>query len=306
MDMTMLGGNGAAIAASDLIKDSDTAHFVADVIEPSRSVPVIVDFWATWCGPCVQLGPALERAVTAAQGKVRLVKIDVDKNQQLAAQMRIQSIPAVFAFVDGQPVDGFMGALPESQIKQFIDRLTGGADAVAEQVAELMAEAQEALELNNPAGAAESFAQILQYDPENVKAFAGLARAQLLLGDPEGAAATLEMVPDNKASDPEVASVRAALELAANPVDTSEIDRLQAAIASDVNDHQSRFDLALALNGAGRRDEALEQLLTIVRTDRTWNDDGARRQMVQFFEAWGPKDELTLAGRRKLSSLLFS
>lgn len=306
MDMTMLGGNGAAIAASDLIKDSDTAHFVADVIEPSRSVPVIVDFWATWCGPCVQLGPALERAVTAAQGKVRLVKIDVDKNQQLAAQMRIQSIPAVFAFVDGQPVDGFMGALPESQIKQFIDRLTGGADAVAEQVAELMAEAQEALELNNPAGAAESFAQILQYDPENVKAFAGLARAQLLLGDPEGAAATLEMVPDNKASDPEVASVRAALELAANPVDTSEIDRLQAAIASDGNDHQSRFDLALALNGAGRRDEALEQLLTIVRTDRTWNDDGARRQMVQFFEAWGPKDELTLAGRRKLSSLLFS
>jgi len=305
MDMNMFSGNGAS-GANDLVKDSDTAHFMADVIEASRQVPVIVDFWATWCGPCRQLGPALEKAVLAAKGKVRMVKIDVDKNQQLAAQMRVQSIPAVFAFVNGQPVDGFMGALPESQIKQFIDRLAGGAGAVAEQVEALLAEAQEALALNNPAGAAESFAEILQFDPENAKAFAGLARAQLLLGDPEGAAATLEMVPADKVNDPDVASARAALELAANPVDTSEIERLRSAVEANAGDHQSRFDLALALNGAGRREEALDHLLSIVKADRSWNDDGARKQLVQFFEAWGPKDEFTLSGRRKLSSLLFS
>lgn len=307
MDMNMLGGAGAAGGANDLIKDSDTAHFVADVIEASRSVPVIVDFWATWCGPCRQLGPALEKAVLEAKGKVRLVKIDVDKNQQLAAQMRIQSIPAVFAFVDGRPVDGFMGALPESQIKQFIDRLAGGAGAAAEQIEALLAEANEALQMNNPGGAAELFAGILQQlDPENAKAFAGLIRAQLAMGDAEGAAATLEMVPASKVQDPEIVSARAAVELASKPVDTAEITRLTAAVEADPQDHQSRFDLALALNGAGRREEALDHLLAIVKADRAWNDDGARKQIVQLFEAWGPKDPLTVAGRRKLSSVLFA
>ncbi|WP_342640514.1 thioredoxin [Rhodoligotrophos ferricapiens] len=306
MDTQIIGGNNTTPTA-DLIKDSDTAQFMTDVIDASRQVPVIVDFWATWCGPCRQLGPALEKAVLAAKGKVRLVKIDVDKNQQLAAQMRIQSIPAVYAFVNGQPVDGFLGALPESQIKAFIDRLTAGVGGAADQEIEaLLAAADDAMRLNNPGGAIEAYAQVLQYDPENVAALAGIARCQLELGDPEAAAATLDMVPADKQSDPAIVSARAALELAANPVDTSEIDRLEAAVARDGADHQSRFDLALALNGAGRRAEALDHLLAIVRADRTWNEDAARKQVLKLFEAWGPKDELTISGRRKLSSILFS
>jgi len=306
MDTQIIGGNNTTPTA-DLIKDSDTAQFMTDVIDASRQVPVIVDFWATWCGPCRQLGPALEKAVLAAKGKVRLVKIDVDKNQQLAAQMRIQSIPAVYAFVNGQPVDGFLGALPESQIKAFIDRLTAGVGGAADQEIEaLLAAADDAMRLNNPGGAIEAYAQVLQYDAENVAALAGIARCQLELGDPEAAAATLDMVPADKQSDPAIVSARAALELAANPVDTSEIDRLEAAVARDGADHQSRFDLALALNGAGRRAEALDHLLAIVRADRTWNEDAARKQVLKLFEAWGPKDELTISGRRKLSSILFS
>jgi putative thioredoxin len=278
---------------------------MADVIEASRSVPVLVDFWAPWCGPCKQLTPLLEKVVKQANGKVRLVKINIDENQQLAAQMRIQSIPAVFAFVDGQPVDGFMGALPESSIKQFIDRL-GSQGNMAEQIAAAVAAGREALAEKNYAEAAEIFGQVLQADPENAGALAGLARCQIETKELEKAKATLAQVAAAKANDPEVLSVKAALDLALNPVDTSEIGKLAAAVEADPSNHQARFDLAIALNAAGRREEALEALLTIMRKDRQWTEDGARKQLVKFFEAWGPKDEFTLLGRRRLSSLLFS
>lgn len=300
-------GNGAGVPgpAQDLIKDSDTKRFMADVIETSRNVPVLVDFWAPWCGPCKQLTPLLEKVVKQANGKVRLVKINVDENQQLAAQMRIQSIPAVFAFVDGQPVDGFMGALPESNIKQFIDRL-GSQGSLAEQIEAANTAGRAALAEKNYAEAAEIFGQVLQADPENVGALAGLARCQIETKELEKAKATLAQVPPTKTSDSEVLGVRAALDLALNPVDTSEIGKLTAAVETNPLDHQARFDLAIALNAAGRREEALDALLAIMRKDRQWNDDGARKQLVKFFEAWGPKDEFTLLGRRRLSSLLFS
>ncbi|MGE0007249.1 MAG: thioredoxin [Parvibaculaceae bacterium] len=297
-------GEGGAPQGA-LIKDSDTRGFMADVIETSRKVPVIVDFWASWCGPCKQLGPLLEKQVSQANGKVRLVKINVDENQQLAAQMRVQSIPAVFAFVDGQPVDGFMGALPESQIKQFIDRL-GSQGSAAEEIEAAVTAGREALEQNNLAEAAQIFAQVLGADREHAGAIAGLARCQIASGDLDQAEATLALVPPAKANDPEVLSARAALELAQTPVDHGEIARLTRAVEADADDHQARLDLAVALNAAGQKAEALDHLLHIVRRKRDWNEEAARKQLVKFFEAWGPKDEFTLQGRRKLSSILFS
>lgn len=297
----MVTGN----AAGDLVKDSNTQGFVRDVIEASRQVPVIVDFWAPWCGPCKQLGPALEKAVRQANGKVRMVKINVDENQQLAAQMRIQSIPAVYAFVNGQPVDGFMGALPESQIKQFVDRL-GGQGGVAEEIEAAVAEGRAALDLQDYQTAAQIFAQVLQLDREHAGAIAGLARCQIAVGDLENAEASLALVPPAKANDPEVLSARAALDMALNPVDVSEIGTLKAQIEKNPDDFQARLDLAVLLNGAGQREEATDQLIYVIRKMRSWNEEAARKQLVKFFEAWGPKDEFTLAGRRKLSSVLFS
>ena len=298
--------NGAgAPPAGALIKDSDTRTFVADVVEMSRKVPVIVDFWAPWCGPCKQLGPMLEKLVKQANGKVRLVKVNVDENQQLAGQMRVQSIPAVFAFVDGQPVDGFMGALPESQIKQFIDRL-GTQGGVAGEIEAAVAAGREALARNDFAEAAQIFAQVLGVDREHAGAIAGLARCQIASGDLEQAKATLALAPPAKANDPEVVSAKAALELAQTPVDHGEIANLTRAIEANGDDHQARLDLAVALNAAGKKQEALDHLLHIVRRKRDWNEEAARKQLVKFFEAWGPKDEFTLQGRRKLSSILFS
>lgn len=291
--------------AGDLIKDSNTQNFMADVIEPSRQVPVIVDFWAPWCGPCKQLGPALEKVVRQANGKVRMVKINVDENQQLAQQMRIQSIPAVYAFVNGQPVDGFMGALPESQLKQFVDRL-GGQGSMAEEIEAAFAEARAALEQQDYQMAQQIFAQILQVDREHAGAIAGLVRCLLAVGDLENAQATLALVPPAKVNDPDVLSAKAALDLALNPVDVSEIGTLRAQVDKNPDDFQARLDLAVLLNGAGERADATDQLIYIIRKMRSWNDEAARKQLVKFFEAWGPKDEFTLAGRRKLSSVLFS
>jgi putative thioredoxin len=303
--MAMIVGNDAAArTAPGPIKDSNTKNFMADVIEASRQVPVLVDFWAPWCGPCKQLGPLLEKIVKEAKGAVRLVKINVDENQQLAAQMRIQSIPAVFAFVNGQPVDGFMGALPESQLRQFVARLT--ADARGDEIEAMLAAAEKALAENDLAAAGQIYAQVLQIDRENVKAIAGLARAQIKSGDVNGAKATLALVPPSKASDPEIASVRALLDLSAKQADPGSIKKLASAIEQNPADHQARYDLAIALNGIGRRQEAMDHLLTIIGKDRGWNDEAARKQLVQFFEAWGPKDDLTQTGRRRLSSILFS
>jgi putative thioredoxin len=298
-------GQEGAPPAGDLIRDSNTQNFMRDVIDASRQMPVIVDFWAPWCGPCKQLGPALEKVVRQAGGKVRMVKINVDENQQLAAQMRIQSIPAVYAFVNGQPVDGFMGALPESQLKQFVDRL-GGQGSMAEEIEAAVAEGRTALEQQDYQTAAQIFAQVLQVDREHAGAIAGLARCQVAVGDLDNAQATLALVPPAKASDPDVLSARAALELALNPVDVSEIGTLKAQIEKTPDDFQARLDLAILLNGAGEREQATDQLIYIIRKMRSWNDEAARKQLVKFFEAWGPKDDFTIAGRRKLSSVLFS
>jgi putative thioredoxin len=282
--MSMSGnvGQPPMAKADSLIKDSDTRSFMADVIDASRQVPVLVDFWAPWCGPCKQLTPALEKIVREAKGALRLVKVNVDENQQLAAQMRIQSIPAVFAFVNGQPVDGFMGALPEAELKKFVSRLTG-ADIGAE-IESILNEADTALAAKNYKVAGQIYGDILGADRENLRAIAGLARAQIGTGDLDGARATL----------------------AAIPVYTGEIARLSQAVEQSPADHQARHDLAIALNAAGRREEALDHLLGIVRRQRDWNEDAARKQLVKFFEAWGPKDELTIAGRKRLSSILFS
>jgi putative thioredoxin len=292
-------------AASDaLIKDTTTAGFRQDVIAESMRQPVLVDFWAPWCGPCKQLTPVIEKAVKAAGGKVKLVKMNIDEHPGIAGQLGIQSIPAVIAFTRGQPVDGFMGALPESQVKGFIERLVGPVGPTA--VEDVLKEAQALVDAGDLQGAAELYAGVLQEEPENVAAIAALAKLHLDTGDLEGARQFLGMVPPAKANDPAVAAVRAAIELAAQAEALGDTAELERRIAADPADHQARFDLAVALNAKGRREEAVERLIEIVRRDRAWNDDGARKQLLQFFEAWGPMDPVTVMGRRRLSSILFS
>ena len=304
-DMIIGQGGTAGVNPADLIRDTDTKGFVADVIEASKKVPVLVDFWAPWCGPCKQLTPILEKIVKAANGKVRLVKINVDENQQIAAQLRVQSIPAVFAFVNGQPIDGFMGALPESQVKQFIDKLSSKG-SLAEEIAAAIQVAEAAMAQKDFAQAHDILAQVLGADPTNVQALAGLVHCQIALGDLEAAAITLATIAPDKAGNPAVISAAAALDIALHPVEKTVLDQLQGDVANAPDDFQKRLDLAVALNGAGQRAEATDHLLYVFKKDRKWNEDAARKQLVAFFEAWGPKDEFTLAGRRKLSSLLFS
>lgn len=302
-----LNNAGPKPTAADLIKDGSDAGFMADVIEASREVPIIVDFWATWCGPCKTLGPILEKAVLAAKGAVKLVKIDTDKNPAVAGQLRVQSIPTVYAFFQGRPVDGFQGALPESQIKSFIDRLvklSGGEGAI--DIAAILAEAKALLDEGDLHGAADIYNNILAEEPENAAAYAGLIRCLMAAEQHEGVTEMLENAPESMAKSPELAAIRTQLELARQAEEAGPLTELKAAVDADPANHQARYDYALALYAAGRNEEAVDSLLEIVRRDREWNERAARTQLLKLFEAFGHTDKLTVAGRRKLSSLLFA
>src|SRR5246500_2640313 len=301
----MLQDGGATATAPDVVKETTTQAFVKDVIEESRRQPVLVDFWAPWCGPCKQLTPVLEKVVRAAKGKVKLVKMNIDEHPAVAGQMGIQSIPAVIAFVNGQPADGFMGAVPESQVTAFINKLTAGMPGEPN-VAETLKEAEAVLAEGDPATAAQIYAEVLAADPTNIAALAGLAKCYLATGAIEQARQTLAMVPESKRNDPAVKAVQASIDLAEQAEALGPLTELEQKVAANPLDHQARFDLATALNASGKRGEATNQLLEIVKRDRKWNDDGARKQLVQFFEAWGGADEATIEGRKRLSTILFS
>jgi putative thioredoxin len=304
MDLGGLKPGGASPAAQGVIKDGTSASFAKDVIDASRQALVLVDFWAAWCGPCKQLTPILEKVVQSYAGKVQLVKINTDEHPAIAGQLRIQSLPTVYAFRDGRPLDGFMGALPESQVRAFIDRLLG-EDAEAD-LAGVLEAAEAALDEGDLQGAAEAFAAVLQEDQQNAQALAGLARCYLISGDTARAEQTLGLVPPDKQGSAPVQSAKAALDLAKLAGTSDNSSELEERLAANPADHQTRFDLAVALAARGKKSEALEHLLDLVRRDRNWNEQAARKQLVQLFDAWGPKDEHTIEGRRRLSSILFS
>ena len=297
------GSGGGAQASA--VKDVTTASFGQEVIAASARQPVLVDFWAPWCGPCKQLAPVLEKAVADSAGKVKLVKMNIDDHPQIAGQLGIQSIPAVIAFDKGQPVDGFMGALPDGQVRGFIERLVGPLTSGAD---ELVGQAQAAAAKGDSAGAAALYSQVLTEDEGNLKAIAGLAKLHVDGGDLAQAKAVLSLAPPpapGKDADPAIAAVTAAIDLAEHAAAVGDIAPLEQAVAANPDDHQARFDLALALNGRGERDAAADRLLEIIKRDRKWNDDAARKQLVQFFEAWGLMDPAAVQARRKLSSLIF-
>jgi putative thioredoxin len=301
------GPGGAAAGPNSQIKDTTTRTFAADVLDASMEVPVIVDFWAPWCGPCKQLTPILEKVVRESNGAVKLVKINIDENQEIARQFRIQSIPAVFAFHSGQPVDGFMGALPESEVRKFVKRLAqAGAAGKPSPTEELMEIAKQAFEQADLATAAQAYGQALQVEPGKPQALAGLARCYLQSGDKARAKQTIELVAPEARGDPEVANIIAQLALAEKSGDPKAIDRLRKAVEANPKDHHSRYDLAMAQIGAGDREGAVQSLLDIIGRDRNWEEGKARKELLTLFEAFGAADPVTVNGRRKLSSLLFS
>ena len=303
---TIIGGASAG-APADVIKDTDTAHFMADVIEASRDQPVIVDFWAPWCGPCKQLTPIIEKVVLAAKGKVRLVKMNIDENPELAQQMHIQSIPAVYAFVGGRPVDGFMGALPESQIRQFVENLLrAGGDDETRMIDEALVQAAEQLKAGDVRMAGGLYTQVLQADPSRTEALGGLAQVYVRMGDLEKAREVLAHAPDEVQNDPHLVQARTAIDLAEKAAGAGETAELEAKLDANPDDHATRMELAMALYADGDAKAAIDQLLTIVRRDRDWNEGAARTQLFEIFEALGPKDPVAQSGRRKLTSILFA
>ena len=299
-------GSGAPAPAEDLITDGSQETFMQDVIEASKETPVIVDFWAPWCGPCKSLGPAIEAEVTAAGGKVKLVKIDIDQNQMLASQMRIQSIPAVYAFVDGQPVDGFMGNQPPSEIKKFVEKIAAQAPEEDNGLDDAVAAGEEMLEAGAAADAAETFAAVLGEEPAHAGAYAGLVKAYLATGERDQAKGLLDSAPEALANDPVLAGLKAQIELLETADEAGDVAEFRAALEADPDDHQARFDLATALLASDDVQGAVDELLELFRRDRDWNDDAARQQLFKIFESLGPKDPVGLTGRRRLSSMLFA